>query len=163
MFALIGLLIHTKEHMMEYKSTRPIHRCELHEEHNPIFFFSQIAFLLIPFYDSTNIVGLQFLSFIGGFLFISGIILGISAIVELWGPGMENKLVITGVYKYLRHPMYYGAILIILGYPLFFLKLLSFFVSFVYVAVLLYWRHMEEISLPKKFKRYKEYKKKTWF
>jgi protein-S-isoprenylcysteine O-methyltransferase Ste14 len=75
----------------------------------------------------------------------------------------EGDLITKGIYSKVRHPMYLGFIFWSVGLPIFFGAVFSFFLSFLFIANILFWRHLEEIELENRFSDYKEYKKHTIF
>lgn len=72
-----------------------------------------------------------------------------------------HTLIVTGSYRYVRHPMYFFMLLIILGSGF----LISDYLIVLYVPVIFliyYWRaSKEEELLSEEFKGYKEYQKNT--
>jgi protein-S-isoprenylcysteine O-methyltransferase Ste14 len=75
----------------------------------------------------------------------------------------DGDLITKGIYSKIRHPMYLGFILWLIGFPVYFGAGFSFILSFIFIANILFWRYLEEIELDKRFPRYKEYKTKTLF
>lgn len=75
----------------------------------------------------------------------------------------EGELITTGIYSILRHPMYFGFILWIIGFPIFFEGYFSMIVAILFIANVLFWRHLEEKELEKRFPTYSEYRKSTIF
>ena len=75
----------------------------------------------------------------------------------------EGDLITKGIYSKIRHPMYLGFILWLIGGPIFFGALFSFFLSFLFIANILFWRYLEEKELEQRFFSYMEYKKTTIF
>ena len=75
----------------------------------------------------------------------------------------EGDLITTGIYSKIRHPMYLGFILWLIGFPLYTGALFSFFLSFLFIANILFWRHLEEKELEKRFQSYQTYKRRTLF
>ena len=75
----------------------------------------------------------------------------------------SGDLITKGIYSKVRHPMYLGFICWLIGAPLFFGAAISFALAVLFIANVLYWRHLEEIELEKRFVGYKEYKVKTIF
>lgn len=74
----------------------------------------------------------------------------------------KHKLVKHGVYRYIRHPLYLGAILLNLGIILLFSSLLGFLVMMGYIPCVLYRIQIEEKMLVERFgKEYRDYMKKT--
>ncbi len=75
----------------------------------------------------------------------------------------SGDFITKGIYSKVRHPMYLGFICWLLGGPLFFNGVISFTLAVLFIANVLFWRHLEEIELEKRFAGYKEYKIKTLF
>jgi protein-S-isoprenylcysteine O-methyltransferase Ste14 len=75
----------------------------------------------------------------------------------------EGDLITKGIYSKLRHPMYLGFILWLVGFPIFFEALSSCILSILFIANILFWRHLEEKELKKRFISYEDYKKTTIF
>jgi protein-S-isoprenylcysteine O-methyltransferase Ste14 len=75
----------------------------------------------------------------------------------------EGDLITTGIYSTLRHPMYFGFILWLIGFPMYFEAFFSFILSLVFIANVLFWRYLEEKELEKRFISYIDYKKTTVF
>ena len=75
----------------------------------------------------------------------------------------NGNLITKGIYSKVRHPMYLGFICWLLGAPLFFNGVISFAFAVIFIANVLFWRHLEELELEKRFTGYKEYKVKTIF
>lgn len=75
----------------------------------------------------------------------------------------EGDLITKGIYSRIRHPMYLGFILWLIGFPIFFGALFAFFLSFILIANILFWRYLEEKELEERFISYKNYKKTTFF
>ena len=103
-----------------------------------------------------------FMILIGTILWISGIItLGKNFTVSVKPKG----LVSTGIYSKIRHPMYYGGIIIYLGLGLFFKSIIGLILTIVLVTPFaIYSNIKEEKALIVKYKeKYIAYKKKTLF
>jgi protein-S-isoprenylcysteine O-methyltransferase Ste14 len=75
----------------------------------------------------------------------------------------EGDLITKGIYSKIRHPMYFGFILWLIGFPLFFGAVFSSLLSLIYIANVLFWRYLEEKELIKRFPSYLDYKKTTLF
>jgi len=87
----------------------------------------------------------------GPFLLLIGITMFFEAKKELRGFRDPGKLVTTGIYGKVRHPMYLGWMLILLGFPLLFRALLAFIVSIFLSAILVLWAYFEERELELKY------------
>jgi methanethiol S-methyltransferase len=147
----------------------------------PLFFY-QMAHLNIAFYtplfvlplfltviaDLLHVAGIaicywaflqfDYLSFLGFRQMIDGIkiLCGASASPEISVAGI-NRLEIKGVYRYMRHPMLTGAMLIVFPSVMTINNLVIFFLYLAYVKI---GRHYEEVRLIKIFgEQYVEYKK----
>jgi protein-S-isoprenylcysteine O-methyltransferase Ste14 len=75
----------------------------------------------------------------------------------------EGDLITKGIYSRIRHPMYFGFILWLIGLPVYFGALYAFILAIVFIANILFWRHLEEKELVERFSSYLGYKKKTIF
>jgi protein-S-isoprenylcysteine O-methyltransferase Ste14 len=75
----------------------------------------------------------------------------------------KGDLMTKGIYSIIRHPMYLGFILWLIGFPIFSGALFSFILSFLFIANILFWRYIEEKELEERFVAYKDYKKTTIF
>jgi len=75
----------------------------------------------------------------------------------------DGDLITKGIYSKIRHPMYFGFICWLIGFPIIFGALFSFFLSLIFVFNVLLWRSLEEIELEKRFPAYQDYKKTTLF
>jgi len=117
-------------------------------------------------FSSNNSLVLQI---IGSVLAITGLIIAIIArktLADNWSSNIElkknHKLITTGVYKYIRHPIYTGVDLMGIGTII---ASQSFFVIFFLICMMLFFvfkMKKEETLLMKHFpKEYPEYKKKT--
>jgi protein-S-isoprenylcysteine O-methyltransferase Ste14 len=80
--------------------------------------------------------------------------------------GLENikQLATDGIYSKLRHPMYGGFILWIIGWTIYHQLGVTIAVAFICIADILLWRKFEEADLLQKHgAAYLMYKKATWF
>ena len=74
----------------------------------------------------------------------------------------ENQRVIdTGLYGIVRHPMYSATIILFLSIPLILGSLISFFIMLAYIPIIAIRINNEERVLEKGLKGYKEYKQKV--
>jgi len=106
--------------------------------------------------DIINYLGITFVG-LGIIIFLTGLL----TIKSL--ESYEGDLITRGIYSKIRHPMYLGFILWLIGMPIFNGGLLSFALCIVFAANVLFWRHLEEKELENRFSAYKEYKKTTIF
>ena len=82
----------------------------------------------------------------------------LSRVIEV----QENQKVIdTGLYRLVRHPMYFATILLFLTIPLILGSLISFVIFLAYPFIIVKRIKNEEEFLEKELEGYKEYKKKV--
>ncbi len=103
------------------------------------------------------------IKYTGIFIFISGLTLFILSIVKLKGFSDKGQLRQKGIYSKIRHPMYYGAILWMVGVSIYNGSYVTLLISIIFILNILLWRGLEEKVLERKYVEYKEYKKITWF
>jgi len=101
--------------------------------------------------------------YIGLLLFLAGVFLFIFSHKKLKGFEDKGELIRGGIYLKIRNPMYLGFIIWIIGFPIFMQSLITFSSSVIWLSHIMYWKVLEEKELEKKYKEYREYKKKTWF
>lgn len=112
----------------------------------------------------------NFLVLLGFILSIIGVVISISARKEIsanWtGPynyqiKKNHSLVTTGIYKYIRHPIYLGLGINFLGVEILVQSYLIFFAP-LGTLLIFYWAKREEALLTKHFKKdYLDYKRRT--
>lgn len=73
----------------------------------------------------------------------------------------NQKVIDTGLYGIVRHPMYLATIFLFLSMPLILGSLISFIVFLIYPFIIIKRLNNEEIILEKELKGYKKYKKKV--
>ena len=73
----------------------------------------------------------------------------------------NQKLVTTGLYSIVRHPMYLATLFLFLAMPLILGSLITFIIFLVYPLVIVKRIKNEEVVLEKRLKGYLEYKKKV--
>jgi protein-S-isoprenylcysteine O-methyltransferase Ste14 len=74
-----------------------------------------------------------------------------------------GDLITHGIYSRIRHPMYLAFILWLIGIPVFYGACFSLALAMVFIANVLFWRHLEETELLSRFSGYREYRKRTVF
>jgi protein-S-isoprenylcysteine O-methyltransferase Ste14 len=95
---------------------------------------------------------------------ILGLGLAIGALAQLRGLENISHLVTTGLFSRLRHPMYTGFILWILGWAIYHGAVVSLAIGFVGIGNILYWRRLEEENLESWYgEDYRAYRQATWF
>lgn len=72
-----------------------------------------------------------------------------------------QKVIDTGLYKVVRHPMYFSTIFLFLSIPLILGSFISFIIFLIYPFIIVKRIHNEEEILEKELKGYKAYKRKV--
>jgi protein-S-isoprenylcysteine O-methyltransferase Ste14 len=98
----------------------------------------------------------------GLILFVGGIVLAVVSHIHIPGYG-TGQLRTTGIYAKIRHPMYFGFMLWLVGFPLFWQSMTTLITAVLWVPAFASWQILEEKQLVEKFPEYREYKKRTWF
>ncbi len=127
--------------------------------------FALIAAILLMASDEVNVPWI----YIGGVLFIApGIIILFFSIKQLGGsltanpvPRESGRLIETGLYKYVRHPIYTGLLLATLGSCVQSMAVVKFFFWFLLLGLLIYKARFEEKLLAAKYSTYTDYMKRT--
>jgi len=78
--------------------------------------------------------------------------------VEAWH---HQRIIKTGIYKYIRHPAYTGNIVQILGFPLVLNSYYSLMMSLITILIFLWRIRVEEAFLSERFHEYREYMNQT--
>jgi protein-S-isoprenylcysteine O-methyltransferase Ste14 len=107
-------------------------------------------------------INLSLLRYFGLLLFIVGVIFVALSHIKIKGYNTK-KLYTNGIYSKIRHPMYLGFILWIIGLPMFLQSFITLLSAVIWIPQIMYWKSSEEKYLEKKFTNFEEYKKKTWF
>ncbi len=153
---------HTIIHVLEYFDF--FKACDrIHFSIGISMFFGWVSYFYMSFFDpfmgritSLNLFGIP--------LLIAGFYLLVEShrkvYKRMYGKG---PLIRDGVYKYLRHPMYFGEILMFLGAPILGGSFLTLMISPVFIIMVMIWRYFEENLLIEEFPEYAEYQKKTLF
>jgi protein-S-isoprenylcysteine O-methyltransferase Ste14 len=103
------------------------------------------------------------IAWLGILMIVAGTLLAITALVSLRGVENIDHLVTGGLFSYLRHPMYTGFILWILGWIVLNGALMSLIPAAVSITCILYWARLEEAALIKAYgNAYQKYRKMTW-
>jgi protein-S-isoprenylcysteine O-methyltransferase Ste14 len=103
------------------------------------------------------------INWLGVLMVIAGALLAVAGLIALRGVENIDHLVTGGLFRYLRHPMYTGFILFILGWIVLNGALMSLIPAAVSIACILYWIRLEEAALIKAYGDvYRNYRKKTW-
>jgi protein-S-isoprenylcysteine O-methyltransferase Ste14 len=101
---------------------------------------------------------------VGGTLAAAGLGLFIYSELKKHGVGDPEKIVTTGIYSKIRHPMYIGLIALHIGFPFIARSFVACVSTILWAGFIVAWTHFEEKNLERRFgQRYIDYKKQTWF
>lgn len=93
---------------------------------------------------------------------VAGVLLSVIALVTLRGVENIDHLETGGLFRYLRHPMYTGFILWILGWITAYGAMMSLIAGAVSIVCILYWAWLEEAVLINVYgDAYRKYRKTT--
>lgn len=97
-------------------------------------------------------------------LAVAGMVIFLAGLVTIKTlESYDGDLITTGIYSIIRHPMYSGFLLWLIGFPIYFNALFSLILSTLFISNILFWRYLEEKELEKRFPAYPDYKKTTIF
>jgi protein-S-isoprenylcysteine O-methyltransferase Ste14 len=114
--------------------------------------------------DPVRLVLPAFVRLAGLAVLVVGLMLAVGALIQLGGVENIDHLVTTGCFRGVRHPMYLGFVLWILGWVVFHGAVVGFTLGLAGIANILVWRHLEERHLEARYgDAYRAYKARTWF
>ena len=138
-----------------------------------LYVLVQAILLIALFFGPKDVFGLpdklnQTLWWIGQILFYSGIVIAIWAAILL-GPNLtplpkpkpSGQLIQTGLYKLVRHPIYFGVILVSFGWAGIEQTVYTLVLAFILLIFFDLKSRQEERWLTQKFSEYAEYKMTT--
>ena len=134
-----------------------------------IIIFTNMAVLWISWFamcgfDAYKIDLPLMITILGLLLEILGVVFFLTALFTIKTlEDYSGDLVTTGIYSKIRHPMYLGFILWAIGGPIFYGAAVSSVFALLFIGNILFWRHLEELELDKRFPGYKDYRTHTWF
>jgi len=127
-----------------------------------------LLFLAYTYELKTIDISTNYNSFLGGFMLFIGILLTIIALLQLNRqlspfptPKNGSELIETGLYKFVRHPIYTGIISTLLGYALLSNSLYKIGISFLLLTLFFFKSKYEEKRLKQFFENYSSYRNKT--
>ena len=123
-----------------------------------------VSWVLLCFNDPHSIELCNFIRYVGISLVAIGLVVFLMAVFKIKTfESYEGDLITKGIFSKIRHPMYFGFILWLLGLPIYFGALYAFLLAFAFIANVLFWRYLEEKELAERFPTYLDYKKTTIF
>jgi|SRR5699024_493350 len=131
-----------------------------------IQFLILLLFIISPNFYTFNFP--KFIFWIGFALILLGLIVFFIAVFTLRKslslyptPTPNAELITHGIYKFIRHPIYTGLLIFLLGISLFFAGISRFILLLITIVLFVRKANYEEERLIIKFKDYKKYKEKT--
>ena len=98
---------------------------------------------------------------IGGLIILMGIVNLNENITPFPSPRHESTLISTGIYKYIRHPIYSGIVIVMFAYAIYSGSVGRLFITAVLFMVFYFKSELEEKLLIDRFPKYSFYKKVT--
>ncbi|WP_035086859.1 methyltransferase family protein [Aquimarina latercula] len=139
---------------------------------NNDFLFVLVQFVLFFVYVIDVKIGsigwLPFINRIGLFTFVLGVLIVLVALLQLNKnlspfptPKLNSKLVKTGLYKFIRHPLYAGILYVVFGYGLYIGSVFKLIIATTIYILFYFKTKYEEEKLLEFFDEYKAYKVAT--
>jgi protein-S-isoprenylcysteine O-methyltransferase Ste14 len=155
---LYHTLIHILEHFRKIPESKMVYATI-----GISMFFAWVFYFMASLMEMTS--SLSYLSLAGLVMLIAGFYLFFAAHAKVHKRmhSGKGKLVTEGLYGKIRHPMYVGEILMLIGAPVFGGSWLTLALSPLLIVQILVWAYIEEKDLMKEFPEYAAYRKKTWF
>ena len=123
-----------------------------------------MSWVALCIFDTNKIELSGVVRYAGLALSFTGVILFLIALFTIKAlETYEGDLITKGIYSKIRHPMYLGFVFWLAGFPVFNGALFAMVLAVVFIANVLFWRHLEEKELIDRFPDYKEYAGKTFF
>jgi protein-S-isoprenylcysteine O-methyltransferase Ste14 len=139
------------------------------DKHSFIIVFINMIVLWISWFllcgmDAFRIELPPVISYFGLIVVVLGVLMFLVALSTIKSlETYEGGLITHGIYSKIRHPMYLAFILWLIGMPVFYGACFSLALALVFIANVLFWRHLEETELLGRFSGYREYRKRTIF
>ncbi|KPK73766.1 hypothetical protein AMJ87_00710 [candidate division WOR_3 bacterium SM23_60] len=121
------------------------------------------AWFSMNFWDPVRVALPVWLRCMGLLFFATGVLLFILGDIAMRGLASEGKIVTSGIFSRIRHPVYLGFSIWVVGFPVFMQSMLTLASAGLWIACFLLWKRWEEQTLVHKYPAYHDYKKETWF
>jgi len=155
-------MIRTSYHVLENRGSRLAESKKSYRLLLIAMFFLFFSWFGMLFNDPYEMNLPSWVRYTGLALFIIGVSFFVISHLRIRGLD-SDRLIMSGIYSKIRHPMYLGFILWVIGLPVFMNALFTLASAAIWIPHILYWRVSEERQLEKRYENYQEYKKKTWF
>ena len=142
------------------------------DPHNKVVFAVVVVAMIVmllswPLLSPLDPLHLSLPAFVQGLglaALVAGLYLAVGGLLSLRGVENIDHLVTGGLYAKLRHPMYTGFVLWIVGWVLFHGAAASLATGIICIANILYWGRLEDAKLVSQFgDAYRQYRMRTWF
>ena len=165
LICFIGYYLHTLWHYQQYKGIGFKQRGKLFNVYTHIIVFAGYLAYGFMIYTDPFKIDINLTMRISGLIVgIAGIIIVALATIKKKGYTEPDSLIESGIYSIMRNPMYFGIILIHIGLPLFFGSIITLLSAFIWIPLIILWKHWEEKCLERKFgEKYIAYKRRTLF
>lgn len=123
-----------------------------------------ISWFIMGFLSATRLPIPDILRWSGLAAAVIGVFLVVGGMWQLKGVENIDHLVTEGLFSKIRHPMYTGFVLWILGLALYSGALVGLIVGALGLVSILWWRYLEEEAMVASYgEEYMDYRAKTWF
>ncbi len=135
-----------------------------------LIWITSITVSILDYIDSRcSYLRINIATVVGSILIVLGLILRIEAKNQLGSfyshtlkIHRDHKLITSGIYRYIRHPAYLGALLIWFGIPIILNSLIGFIIMLLIIPCYIYRMNIEEEMLIRVFKdKYIKYIKRS--
>lgn len=157
---LLSFIMHTWEHYLDHNGRKSgLPKCTI----DVAVTAGYISWIYMIFSDPFQ-MPLPYALPIGLALGMLGLITAGLGAREKKGFTEVDKLVTTGIFSRLRHPIYVGMALLYIGFPLAAGSIFTMACTILWLPFILAWRHWEQLELTRRFgKKYRDYMKSTLF
>ncbi len=115
-------------------------------------------------FDPVRLFSSELARWTGFGLVIAGLGLAAGGFAQLGRPENIDHLITTGLFSRLRHPMYTGFVMWILGWVMFYGSVTSISIALIGIGNIIYWRQLEERALESRYgEDFRRYRERTWF
>jgi protein-S-isoprenylcysteine O-methyltransferase Ste14 len=95
---------------------------------------------------------------------VAGMFFALGALFQLRGLENIDHLITSGLFAKIRHPMYTGFALWILGWSAYNNAMVSLLIGLIGIVNIVFWRRLEETRLLARYgESYRQYRLKSWF
>ena len=167
LFLCISIATHVTRTIYEIMKVRN----KINPENKILFavIFSNMVFLWISWFglcisDPVKAELYPVIRYFGAAVIVAGMILFVLTLIKIRRfENYHGELVTTGVFRFVRHPMYLGFVMWMAGSALMYESVTGMILAVIYTANIFWWKSLEEIQLMKVYPEYGSYIKRTLF